>query len=99
VRGLPGTVSAAIAQRIASAGAGAGQAIQPGRLPLSQAALHQAVGQAFVDVLHTTFLISATGLFAVALLAAFLLWQKRPAVSAEPAGTQVITDAQLAVGE
>jgi MFS family permease len=98
-RGLPGTVSAAIAQRIASAGAGAGQATQAGRLPLSPAALHQAVGQAFVDALHITFLISASGLLAVALLAAFLLWQKRAASSPEPAGAQVITDAQLAVGE
>lgn len=98
-RGLPNTVSAAIAQKIASAGAGAGQATQPGRLPLSPAALHQAVGQAFVDTLHATFLISATGLLAAALLAAFLLWQKRSARSAEPAGAQAITGAQVAVGE
>jgi EmrB/QacA subfamily drug resistance transporter len=98
-RGLPGTVSAAIAQRIASAGAGAGQPTQAGRLPLSPAALHQAVGQAFVDTLHVTFLISATGLLAAALLAAFLLWQKRSAVSAETAGAQAITDVQVAVGE
>ena len=98
-RGLPDKVSAAIAQKIAGAGAGAGQATQVGRLPFSPTALHQAVGQAFVDTLHATFLISATGLLAAALLAAFLLWQKRPARSAEPVVAQAIPDAQTAVIE
>lgn len=98
-RGLPNAASATIAQKIASAGASAGQATQPGHLPLSPAALHQAIGQAFVDTLHTTFLISATGLLAATLLAAFLLWQKRPASSPEPAGVQARMDAQVAVGE
>jgi DHA2 family methylenomycin A resistance protein-like MFS transporter len=98
-RGLPNTVSTTIAQKIASAGASAGQATQPGHLPLSPAALHQAVGQAFVDTLHGTFLISAIGLCAAALLAAFLLWQKRSAMSAETVDLQAITGAQVAVSE
>jgi EmrB/QacA subfamily drug resistance transporter len=78
-RGLPDAVSATIADKIAAAGAGASQAPQPGHLPLPAAALHQAISQAFVDTLHGTFLISAIGLFAAALLVAFLLQQKQPA--------------------
>jgi EmrB/QacA subfamily drug resistance transporter len=78
-RGLPYSVSATIANRIAAAGAGASQALQPGHLPLPQAALHQAINQAFVDALHGSFLICAIAVLASALLVVFLLQQKQPA--------------------
>jgi hypothetical protein len=55
------------------------QASHLGHLPLPPAILHQAIGQAFVDALHGTFLIPAVGLFAAALLVGFLLWQRQPA--------------------
>ena len=91
-RGLPASVSATIAEKIAAAGAGASQTPQPGHLPLSPTVLHQAIGQAFVDTLHGTFLISAIGLLAAALLVAFLLGQKQPATrtSAAPAEASVL---------
>lgn len=76
-RGLPDSVSATIAGKIAAAGAGASQAPQPGHLPLPPAVLHQAISQAFVDTLHGTFLISGIALLAAALLVAFLLQQKQ----------------------
>ncbi len=47
------------------------------RLPFSQAVLHQAIGQAFVDALHGSFLLSGMALFALALLVAFLLQQRQ----------------------
>jgi DHA2 family methylenomycin A resistance protein-like MFS transporter len=94
-RGLPSPISATIADKIAAAGAGASQAPQPGHLPLPPAALHQAISQAFVDTLHGTFLISAIGLFAAALLVAFLLWQKQRAtgMSGAPVDAGVLTGA------
>jgi DHA2 family methylenomycin A resistance protein-like MFS transporter len=79
-RGLPASVSATMANKLAAAGAGAGQTSQPGHLPLPLTVLHQAVGQAFANTLHGTFLISATGLLAAALLAALWLKQKPSAV-------------------
>lgn len=78
-RGLSHVMSTTIAHKIASAGAGAGQTSQAGHLPLPLTVLHQAVSQAFVDTLHGTFLISATGLLIVSVLVAALLWQKQPA--------------------
>jgi len=93
-RGLPGPISATIADKIAAAGAGASQAPQPGHLPLPPAVLHQAIRQAFVDTLHGTFLISAIGLFAAALLVAFL-FQRQPAprTSVESVGLREATEA------
>ena len=87
-RGLPDSVSATIANKIAAAGAGASQAPQPGHLPLPPAVLHQAISQAFVDTLHGTFLISGIALLAAALLVAFLLQQKQQqsGTSVEAAG-------------
>lgn len=78
-RGLPQQVSTMIAEKVAAAGAGADQAAPVGRLPLPPAVLHQATGQAFVDTLHGTLLISAIGLTVSALLVAFFLQQKWPA--------------------
>jgi EmrB/QacA subfamily drug resistance transporter len=94
-RGLPGPISATIAERIAAAGAGASQAPQPGHLPLPPAVLHQAISQAFVDTLHGTFLISAIGLLAAALLVAFLMRTKQPVIkmSVESVGLREATEA------
>ena len=91
--GVPGSISTTIASKIAGAGAQASQIHLAGRLPLSQAALHQAIDQAFVDALHGSFLISGTALFAVALLVTFLLQQrqrvKSTRTSSEVANTHV----------
>ena len=51
-RGVPASISATIANKIAAAGAQASQIPLSGRLPLTQAALHQAINQAFMDALH-----------------------------------------------
>ncbi len=94
-RGLPNSVSATIAQRIAAAGAGASQAPQQGHLPLSPPVLHQAIGQAFVDALRGTFLISAISLLVAALLVAFLLRTEQTVTrtSEEAAGVSAASEA------
>ena len=81
-RGVPASLGATIASKIATAGAQASQVQLSGRLPLPPAALHQAINQAFVDALHGSYLISGTALLAAALLVAFLLQQKQRATSA-----------------
>jgi EmrB/QacA subfamily drug resistance transporter len=100
--GVPASLGATIASKIASAGAQACQAQLSGRLPLPAAALHQAINQAFVDALHGSYLIAGTAPLAAALLVAFLLQQKQRATSAsgEPTGSQVttITSAMQPVG-
>ena len=92
-RGVPASISATIANKIAAAGAQASQAPLSGRLPLPPAALHQAINQAFVDALHGSFLIAGIVLLAAAMLVAFLLQQERPATrkSVEAAEAQVTT--------
>jgi EmrB/QacA subfamily drug resistance transporter len=94
-RGVPASISATIANKIAAAGAGASQAPGPGHLPLPPAALHQAINQAFVDALHGSFLIAGIALLVTAVLVAFLLQQKQPATktSGAPADVQVTTAA------
>jgi EmrB/QacA subfamily drug resistance transporter len=89
--GVPASISATIANKIAAAGAQASQVPLSGRLPLPQAALHQAINQAFVDALHGSFLIAGIAVLAAALLAAFLLQQKQcqTDTSVEPADAQV----------
>ncbi|HZR43081.1 MAG TPA: MFS transporter [Ktedonobacteraceae bacterium] len=77
-RGIPGPTGAAIASKIATAGAQAGRLHLSGQLPLSQATLHQTINQAFVDSLHGSFLISGIALLISALLVASLLHQKQP---------------------
>ncbi len=91
-RGVPGPLGAAIASKIATAGAQASQVSLPGRLPLPPAALHQAINQAFVDALHGSFLIAGIGLLVAALLVAFL-FQRAPRTSVAPADAQVTTAA------
>ena len=94
-RGVPGPISATIANRIAAAGGGASQAPVSGHLPFPPAVLHQAVNQAFVDSFHVAWLILAIALLVTALLVAFLLQPKQPAtkMSAEPAEAGVLTGA------
>ena len=78
-RGISASASITVAKKFALAGAAAANQIsQQEHLPLPSAALHQAISQAFVDALHGTFLISAIGLFAAALLTAFLLRTVQP---------------------
>jgi len=93
-RGVPGPLGAAIASKIATAGAQASQVRLSGRLPLPPAVLHQAINQAFVDALHGSFLIAGVGLLVAAVLVAFL-FQRQPAprTSAAPADAQVTTAA------
>ncbi len=93
-RGIPAQVSALIAEKVAADGAGASQAPGLGHLPLSSSVLHKAISQAFVDTLHGTFLISAIGLLAAALLVAFLLQQKQLATRTivEAAGLPAVAE-------
>jgi predicted MFS family arabinose efflux permease len=79
--GVPASLGATIASKIASAGAQAGQVQLSGRLPLPAAAL------------HGSYLISGTALLAAALLVAFLLQQKQRSTSAsgEPPDSPVKT--------
>jgi EmrB/QacA subfamily drug resistance transporter len=92
-RGVPGPIGATIANKIASAGAQASQVPLPGRLPLPPAALHQALNQAFVDALHGSFLIAGIALLVAAVLVAFLLQQRAPRTSIEPAVAGVLAGA------
>jgi|GEM_PF-82642 len=96
-RGVSGSTSAIIASKIASAGAQASRVPLSGRLPLSQAALHQAISQAFVDALHGSFLISGVGLLVAALLVGLLIEQKQrvESKSKESADVAVATGAQM----
>ena len=75
--GVPGSLGATIASRIAAAGAQASQIPLPRRLPLPPAALHQVINKAFVDALHVSFLIGGITMLVTAVLVAFLLWQKQ----------------------
>jgi EmrB/QacA subfamily drug resistance transporter len=90
-RGVPASIGAAIASKIASAGAQASQVQLAGRLPLPAAALHQAINQAFVDALHVSFLIGGITMLVTAVLVGFLLWQRQPAAKTVSAQPQVST--------
>lgn len=76
-QGVPASISAMIANKIAAAGAQGSQLPLSGRLPLPQAALHQAINQAFVVALHGSFLISGITFLTAALLVAFFFQQKQ----------------------
>lgn len=86
-RGLPASLSATIAEKIAAAGAGASQAPLSGHLPLPPISLHLAIGQAFTDTLHGTFLISGAGLLATVVLVAFLLYSSQQSARLPQAAT------------
>jgi hypothetical protein len=94
-RGVPTSVSATIADKVAAAGARASQLPLSGRLPLHPAALHQAINQSFVDALHGSFLISGVGLIAAAVLVACCFcWSKNAtSTSVEAAEAGVLTGA------
>jgi len=94
-RGIPGQLSATIAQKLASAGSQASRIPLSAHLQLSQVALRQALGQAFVDALHGSFLISGIALLVTALLVALFLQQEQPATrtSVAPASAQVAAGA------
>ena len=94
-RGVPASVSAVIANKIAAAGAQASQSALSGRLPIPPAALHQALNQAFVDSLHGMFIISSMAVLVAALLAAVFLRQTRTETSKEAADAPVTTEGQL----
>ena len=98
--GVPASLGATIASKIATAGAQASQVSLPGRLPLPPAALHQAINQAFVDALHGTFLIAGVGLLVAALLVAFLMRPKQPTIkmSVESVGLREATEALATQG-
>jgi len=99
-RNLPASVSAIIAEKIATASAGISQGPQSEHLPLPTAVLQQATRQAFVNTLHGAFLIAAIGLFAVALLVAFLLQAAQPAtrMRAASVGSHEVTEVLTAQG-
>ncbi|BCL78182.1 MFS transporter [Ktedonobacteria bacterium brp13] len=94
-RNLPASVSATIAEKIATAGAGVSQGPQSEHLPLPTAVLQQATRQAFVNTLHGAFLIAAIGLFAATLLVTFLLQVAQPATRTRAAsvGSHEVTEA------
>lgn len=95
LRGVPASVGATIANKIASAGAQASQVHLSGHLVLTPVVLHQAINQAFVDALHGSFLISGIALLAITLLVGFTFPQKQRATrtSVEPIGSLVTTEA------
>ena len=78
--GVPAALRATIAQKMAAAGAQASKTPLSGHLPLPVATLNQA----FVDALHSSFLICGLFLFAAALLVALAFKQQPGAASAEP---------------
>ena len=96
-RGIPASVSAAIANKVAADGAGASQSAGSGQLPISPAQLHLAINQAFVDALHGMFLISGIALLVVALLSLLLLQQARTSTSKESVEAPVVVGAPIAV--
>lgn len=97
-RGVPGATSATIASKIASAGAQASQVPRSGRLPLSPAVLHQVIGQAFVDAVHDSFLISAICMIITALLVGLLIGKIQRATSKSKEETdEPVTPGAIAV--
>lgn len=97
-RGVPRSISAAIASKVAAAGAQASQVPLSGRLPISPAVLHQVIGQAFVDALHGSFLITGIALFVTSLLVILLFPKKqRPTTESVKSTDPQVVNAELAV--
>ncbi|HEY0752709.1 MAG TPA: MFS transporter [Ktedonobacteraceae bacterium] len=96
-RGVPASLSTAIANRVAAAGAAASQALPAGHLPLPTAVLHQAISAAFVDALHGSFLISGIAVFAATLLAAFTFQGNRAGKQQVPVASEVAPEGQIPV--
>lgn len=87
--GVPMGTSAAIARKIASAGAQASKAAVSEHLPFSPAVMHQALNQAFVDAIHGVFLVSAVCMIVTALLVVLFAKNVQPATSKSKAETGV----------
>jgi DHA2 family methylenomycin A resistance protein-like MFS transporter len=96
-RGVPASISAAIANKVAAAGGQASQSVPSGQLPISPAVLQQVLNQAFVDSLHGMFIIAGIAVLTVSLLAAVLLWQTRSETKREATDSPVTTEELLAV--
>lgn len=79
--GVSTALSASIAQ-VARAGAQASRNALAGHLPLSALTLHQILNQAFVDALHSAFLLCGICLFCAMLLVAAAFKQPQPAAHA-----------------
>jgi DHA2 family methylenomycin A resistance protein-like MFS transporter len=88
-RGVPTATSAAIARKVASAGAQASKVALPEHLPFSPAVLHQVLNQAFVDAIHGAFLVSAVCMIVTALLFALINRNTQPATGKSKAETGV----------
>ena len=84
-RGVAGTESSNVANKIAAAGAQAGHNQLLTQLPLSAAEVQQVINQAFVDALHGSMLISSLILLAGAVLVAVAFKQAQPASTIDPA--------------
>lgn len=89
--GVPAALSAAVAPTLASIGAQANRNPIVGHLPLSLATLYQTLSQAFVDALHSAFLICGLCLFGAMLLVTLAFNQRR-----NPASINPITEAVAA---
>lgn len=87
--GLAADVSARVAGSIAAAGAQASQLPVSTPLPFSSAVLHQIIGQAFVDALHSSFLLSAISLLLAAVVVAVWFKQPAPQTGVEAADTSL----------
>jgi DHA2 family methylenomycin A resistance protein-like MFS transporter len=79
--GVPATLGTRIAQ-VARSGAQASHTALVGHLSLSPLLLHQILNQAFVDALHSAFLLCGICLFAAMLLVALAFKQPQPATQA-----------------
>jgi phosphohistidine phosphatase SixA len=81
--------AATIANKLEAFGGQASQVPLSGHLPLQEAALHQAILQAFVDALHGSFLIAGIALLAVGVLVAFSFKPGQTETLGEAADSQV----------
>lgn len=89
--GVPAALSATLAPTLARAGAQANRNPIAGHLPLPPAILHQTLSQAFVDALHSAFLICGLCLFGAMLLVTLAFKQRR-----DPASANVVLEAVAA---
>ena len=95
-RGVPASVGATVAKKVAAAGAQASQTSLSSQPSLSPTVVHQAMNQAFVNSLHGPFLISSVCLLAIAVLVAFTFKQGRIDTSADSVDEIVSSEAHEA---
>jgi MFS family permease len=101
-RGISAATSTQVAQTVAAAGAQANHTSLPVQLPLAASSLQQAFNQAFVDALHSSFLVSSLLLIAAALLVGLAFKQDQVVVPTEqaeetpgPLGTPVVAAVEV----